>query len=170
MQVCIKCFFFHSTHYSLQSSTLEADVLESQLLSKIRVPSQVELKRAHSTQSRTLPCVQLYCRWVDGVKLRKSSSIHYSTQPRFIFSLSPSRSHGREADASCCYRVRGDDGFLNFAKWEAGRGEKRDRTTASLRLRSSGLIYLGWIFGECSSSIVCSRLVSPDAAAALVLQ
>lgn len=60
--------------------------------------------------------------------------------------------------------------LFELRKMRSGQREKRDRTTASLRLRSSGLIYLGWIFGECSSSIVCSRLVSPDAAAALVLQ
>lgn len=34
-------------------------------------------------------------------QVEKSSRIHYSTQPCFIFSLSPSKSHGAKADALC---------------------------------------------------------------------
>lgn len=100
----------------LQYSTLEAVKLLPRVSARVKTkdPSQVELNRVHSDWNRGLPCVPSHCRWVDGVKLGRSSSIHYSTQPRFFFSLSPSRSHERKAVVLRCNCVRDEDDCLNL--------------------------------------------------------
>lgn len=85
MCVCIKWFFF-SLFLQPQCSTLEAVVLLTNVSALLQTKDSVTGGREASTfKLAQLPRAQLHCRWVDGVKLRKSSSIHYSTQPRFIF-------------------------------------------------------------------------------------